>query len=236
VNNIHRRGDQFEVEGVVTPDLIEQSCSASQFFARAEAGDNRRRRMQAQDSMALAALAARNTIIKPTTGGEVAHGSEDKLLLLLDDQDRAQENGDTRSVYDITFADDQLQKCNGTDHGGTLRARKQQLSLLQKVAVIEKQKKTKKYELSEFHSLPDYIRDNEYILRHYRSDWPIPESLLSIFSIHNETLNIWTSAFIPTPFSLSLSLYIFSLCLLLTPVDLSVRFPFVLFKLKLCQC
>jgi adiponectin receptor len=90
--------------------------------------------------------------------------------------------------------------------------------------------------------LPDYIRDNEYILRHYRSDWPIPESLLSIFSIHNETLNIWTSAFIPTPFflslslSLSLSLDIFSLCLLLTPVDLSVRFSFVLFKLKFCKC
>ncbi len=199
----------------MAPDLIEESCSAPQFVARAEAGDNRRRRMQAQDSMALAALAARNTIIKRTIGGEVAHGSEDKLLLLLDDQDRAQENGDTRSVFDITFADDQLQKCNGTDHGGTLRARKQQQQplLLQKVVEMEKQKKTKKYELSEFHSLPDYIRDNEYILRHYRSDWPIPESLLSIFSIHNETLNIWTSAFIPTPFflSLSLSLSTFSL-------------------------
>ncbi len=208
MNNIYRRGDQFEVEGVVAPDLIEESCSACQFVARAEAGDNRRSSMQAQDSLALAALAARNTIIKRTTGGEVAHGSEDKLLLLLDDQDRAQENGDTRSVYDITFADDQLQECNGTDHGGTLRARKQQPQLLslQKVVETEKQKKTKKYELSEFHSLPDYIRDNEYILRHYRSDWPIPESLLSIFSIHNETLNIWTSAFIPTPFFLSLSL------------------------------
>lgn len=212
MNNIYRRGDQFEVEGVVAPDLIEESCSARQFFARAEAGDNRRGRMQAQDSMALAALAARNTIIERTTGGEVAHGSEDKLLLLLDDQDRAQENGDTRSVYDTTFADDQLQKCNGTDHGGTLRARKQQQQLLlpQKVVEMEKQKKTKKYELSEFHSLPDYIRDNEYILRHYRSDWPIPESLLSIFSIHNETLNIWTSAFIPTPFFLSLSRHFLS--------------------------
>jgi len=224
----------------VAPDLIEESCSACQFVARAEAGDNRRRTMQAQDSMALAALTARNTIINRTSGGEAAHGSEDKLLLLLDDQDRAQENGDTRSVYDITFADDQLDKCNGTDHGGTMRARKQQRQLLslQEVVVMEKQKKSKKYELSEFHSLPDYIRDNEYILRHYRSDWPIPESLLSIFSIHNETLNIWTSAFIPTPFSLSLSLSldIFSLCLLLTPVDLSVCFSFVLFKLKFCKC
>lgn len=216
MNNIYRR-DQFEFEGVVAPDLIEESCTAYQFVARAEAGDNRRRRMHSQDSAALAALAARNTIIKRTTGGEVAHGSEDKLFLLLDDQDRAQENGDTRSVYDSTFADHQLQKCNGTDHGGTLRARKQQqqqLLLLQNVVEMEKQKKTKKYELSEFHSLPDYIRDNEYILRHYRSDWPIPESLLSIFSIHNETLNIWTSAFIPTHFlslSLPLSLHFLSL-------------------------
>jgi hypothetical protein len=93
-----------------------------------------------------------------------------------------------------------------------MKARKQQqLLLLQKVIVTEKQKKTKKYELSEFHSSPDYIRDNEYILRHYRSDWPIPESLLSTFSIHNKTLNIWTSAFIPRPLFLSLSLHFFSL-------------------------
>jgi hypothetical protein len=89
-----------------------------------------------------------------------------------------------------------------------MRARKQQqLLLLQKVVVMEKQKKTKKYELSEFHSSPDYIHDNEYILRHYRSDWPIPESLLSIFSIHNKTLNIWTSAFIPPPHCFSLHFF-----------------------------
>lgn len=50
----------------------------------------------------------------------------------------------------------------------------------------------KQYELVEYHVLPEYLRDNEYILRHYRSDWPMKETLLSIFTIHNETLNIWT--------------------------------------------
>lgn len=49
-----------------------------------------------------------------------------------------------------------------------------------------------KYQLVEFHALPEYLRDNDYILRHYRADWPLKHALLSIFSIHNETLNIWT--------------------------------------------
>lgn len=50
----------------------------------------------------------------------------------------------------------------------------------------------KQYDLVEYHVLPEYLRDNEYILRHYRSDWPLKETLLSMFTIHNETLNIWT--------------------------------------------
>lgn len=50
----------------------------------------------------------------------------------------------------------------------------------------------KQYDLVEYHVLPEYLRDNEYILGHYRSDWPIRETLLSVFTIHNETLNIWT--------------------------------------------
>lgn len=49
-----------------------------------------------------------------------------------------------------------------------------------------------KYHLVEFHSLPDYLRDNEFILAHYRADWPLKQTLLSMFTIHNETLNIWT--------------------------------------------
>lgn len=49
-----------------------------------------------------------------------------------------------------------------------------------------------KYQLVEYHSLPGYLKDNEYILRHYRADWPLKQAVLSIFTIHNETLNVWT--------------------------------------------
>ncbi|XP_022863361.1 heptahelical transmembrane protein 4-like [Olea europaea var. sylvestris] len=49
-----------------------------------------------------------------------------------------------------------------------------------------------RYRLVEYHSLPGYLKDNEYILRHYRSEWPLKQTLLSIFTIHNETLNVWT--------------------------------------------
>lgn len=54
-------------------------------------------------------------------------------------------------------------------------------------------KKVKKhYHLVEFHALPDYLRDNDYILKYYRADWPIKQTLLSVFTLHNETINIWT--------------------------------------------
>ncbi|XP_057974160.1 heptahelical transmembrane protein 4-like [Malania oleifera] len=49
-----------------------------------------------------------------------------------------------------------------------------------------------KYQLVEYHSLPGYLRDNEFILGHYRSEWPLKQVFLSIFTIHNETLNVWT--------------------------------------------
>ncbi|PIA29402.1 hypothetical protein AQUCO_06000046v1 [Aquilegia coerulea] len=49
-----------------------------------------------------------------------------------------------------------------------------------------------KYQLVEYHALPAYLRDNEYIIGHYRSEWPLKQIFLSIFTIHNETLNVWT--------------------------------------------
>ncbi|BBN18145.1 adiponectin receptor [Marchantia polymorpha subsp. ruderalis] len=50
----------------------------------------------------------------------------------------------------------------------------------------------KGYELVKFQALPEHLRDNEFIYKHYRANWPLREALGSIFSIHNETLNIWT--------------------------------------------
>lgn len=49
-----------------------------------------------------------------------------------------------------------------------------------------------KYQLVEYHSLPGYLRDNEFIHGYYRAEWPLKQTLLSIFKIHNETLNVWT--------------------------------------------
>ncbi|XP_011078413.1 heptahelical transmembrane protein 1 [Sesamum indicum] len=48
------------------------------------------------------------------------------------------------------------------------------------------------YPLLSFHQLPDYMKDNEYILDYYRAHWPIKEALFSLFTWHNETLNVWT--------------------------------------------
>eukprot|EP00897_Mesotaenium_endlicherianum_P005331 jgi/Mesen1/4826/ME000243S03997 len=47
-------------------------------------------------------------------------------------------------------------------------------------------------ELVDFHAAPAYVRCNEYILRYYRADWSLKHTLLSLFDIHNETVNIWT--------------------------------------------
>lgn len=40
-----------------------------------------------------------------------------------------------------------------------------------------------KYQLVEYHSLPGYLRDNEFIIGHYRSEWPMKQVLLSMFTL-----------------------------------------------------
>ncbi|KAL6221644.1 hypothetical protein ACLB2K_005040 [Fragaria x ananassa] len=51
---------------------------------------------------------------------------------------------------------------------------------------------SKRYELMSYWELPEYMKENEFILNYYRADWPILEALFSVFRWHNETLNVWT--------------------------------------------
>ncbi|XP_043714220.1 heptahelical transmembrane protein 4-like [Telopea speciosissima] len=89
-----------------------------------------------------------------------------------------------------------------------------------------------KYQLVEYHSLPAYLRDNEFILGHYRSEWPLKQIFLSIFSIHNETLNVWTHLI---GFFLFLALTIYTAMKVPKVVDLHSlqHFPDVLKKADL---
>ncbi|KAL6274880.1 hypothetical protein ACE6H2_025572 [Prunus campanulata] len=52
--------------------------------------------------------------------------------------------------------------------------------------------KPKQYSLMSYWELPEYMKDNEFILNYYRANWPLPEALFSVFRWHNETLNVWT--------------------------------------------
>ncbi|KAL8497836.1 hypothetical protein ACS0TY_021252 [Phlomoides rotata] len=50
----------------------------------------------------------------------------------------------------------------------------------------------KQYQLLSFDEIPDYMKDNEFILDYYRVNWPVKEAFFSLFRWHNETLNVWT--------------------------------------------
>ncbi|KAJ0960345.1 hypothetical protein J5N97_001829 [Dioscorea zingiberensis] len=53
-------------------------------------------------------------------------------------------------------------------------------------------KEEKVYKLLRYEELPEYMKENEFILAHYRAEWPLKHAARSLFSWHNETLNVWT--------------------------------------------
>ncbi|CAK9168895.1 unnamed protein product [Ilex paraguariensis] len=59
-------------------------------------------------------------------------------------------------------------------------------------AVTNKKKERFERKLVKYEALPEYLKDNEFIRDYYRCEWPCKDVLFSVFSWHNETLNIWT--------------------------------------------
>ncbi|XP_024030850.1 heptahelical transmembrane protein 1 [Morus notabilis] len=57
---------------------------------------------------------------------------------------------------------------------------------------FQSRKKPKRYALVSFGELPEYMKDNEFILKYYRANWPLKEAFFSVLRWHNETLNVWT--------------------------------------------
>ncbi|XVE98402.1 hypothetical protein REPUB_Repub03eG0103600 [Reevesia pubescens] len=53
-------------------------------------------------------------------------------------------------------------------------------------------KAKRRYVLVSFKELPEYMKDNEFIMNYYRANWSLKEAFFSIFRWHNETLNVWT--------------------------------------------
>lgn len=70
--------------------------------------------------------------------------------------------------------------------------------------------RSKRCELMSYWELPEYMKDNEFILNYYRADWPVLEALFSVFRWHNETLNVWTYVMIDSSFLIYI--YIFRFC------------------------
>jgi adiponectin receptor len=87
------------------------------------------------------------------------------------------------STVTLSAQDEAAAAMKGSGKGGGKKRRRQRKG---------KCGERKKYTLVSYHELPDYMKENEFILNYYRSEWPILNAVLSVFSWHNETINIWT--------------------------------------------
>ncbi|KAJ8528134.1 hypothetical protein K7X08_021826 [Anisodus acutangulus] len=82
---------------------------------------------------------------------------------------------------------------NNMKNRGTKKSSKiEKLEHTEKKMNINKENKKLKPRLMKFEELPVYLQDNEFIRDYYRCEWPLKDIALSVFSWHNETLNIWT--------------------------------------------
>lgn len=83
----------------------------------------------------------------------------------------------------------------GVGHASTVTQRPSRAALEASTSVPQrprgKSRITKK-SLTDWHNLPGWLRDNEFITNHYRVDWSAWDSFKSLFKVHNETGNIWT--------------------------------------------
>lgn len=78
-------------------------------------------------------------------------------------------------------------------HNAAVKASRNVPLRQRKRGVAEQAIKAAWHHNQEFHSLPDYLKDNEYIQRFYRRPGlPLRKTLWSLFGIHNETGNIWS--------------------------------------------
>lgn len=86
--------------------------------------------------------------------------------------------------------------------------------------------------LYHFDEIPDRLKDNPYILAKYRAHYTLRMCLLSVFRLHNETMNIWTHLL---GFCMFLGLFVYLFTHVVTANTLLILM-FVGFSVGLLMC